>query len=131
MSHSHLLDKVVSLIGAQSAIRLVRAKGGQDIGFPYADHLHDLHWLVVLVGHDHAKALCIEFQGASIKLPIEVNALLQLRNKAIAHDFENGKSVSQLARDYEIDRKLVQNILDRFGLRGKVVEQDPQLGLGV
>jgi hypothetical protein len=128
MSHSHVLQQVIDLIGPQAAIRLVRAKGGQDIGLPYAHHLHDMHWLVVLVGFDHAAQLCRHFEGQHIKLPIEVNALLQLRDEAIAQEYEAGTSVSQLARSYEIDRKLVQKVLDRFGQRGKIVEPDIQLG---
>ncbi|MEC7118397.1 MAG: Mor transcription activator family protein [Pseudomonadota bacterium] len=131
MSHSHQLQHVVDLIGAQSAIRLVRAKGGQCVSFCKPESLHDKHWLAVLVGLDHARQLCIEFDGKPLKLPIEVNALLQLRNEAIAAEFQDGVSVSQLARDYEIDRKLVQRILDRYGLRGTDVEPDVQLGLGV
>lgn len=129
MSHSHVLQQVIDLIGPQAAIRLVRAKGGQDVGLPYAHHLHDMHWLVVLVGNNNAAQLCKSFEGTRIKLPIEVNALLQLRDEAIAQEYEAGTSVSQLARSYEIDRKLVQKVLDRFGLRGKLVEPDQQLGL--
>jgi hypothetical protein len=129
MSHSHQLQHVVSLIGAQSVIRLVRAKGGQCVNFCKPDSLHDKHWLAVLVGLGHARQLCIEFDGKPLKLPIEVNALLQLRNEAIAAEFQGGASVSQLARDYEIDRKLVQRILDRYGLRGTNALPDVQLGL--
>ena len=98
---------------------------------PQASELHDLHWLVVIVGMSNAEALCDYFRGASLKLPIEVNALLQLRNEAIAADYKNGDSVSHIANVYQIDRKLVQKILDIFGLRGKVNTQDsiPQMNL--
>ena len=131
MSHSNCLKSVVDLIGHQAAIRLVRAKGGRDFSLPQASELHDLHWLVVIVGMSNAEALCDYFRGASLKLPIEVNALLQLRNEAIAADYKNGDSVSHIANVYQIDRKLVQKILDIFGLRGKVNTQDsiPQMNL--
>lgn len=131
MSHSNCLKSVVDLIGHQAAIRLVRAKGGRDIKFPLEQELHDLHWLVVIVGLDNAQKLCNYFLGASLKLPIEVNALLQLRNQAIAADYKNGDSVSHIASVYQIDRKLVQKVLDIFGLRGKVNAQDsvPQMNL--
>lgn len=124
MSHSNCLKDVVNLIGHQAAIRLVRAKGGRDIALPQAAELHDLHWLVVIVGMSNAESLCNYFRGASLKLPIEVNALLQLRNEAIAEDYRNGDSVSHIASVYQIDRKLVQKVLDIFGLRGKVNAQD-------
>lgn len=119
MSHSHNLDHVVKLIGIQPTIRLVRLKGGRDISFSKTENLHDLHWMVVLIGLENAKKMCGEFNGITLKLPIETNALLQLRNLAIAEDFKAGKSISSLANTYGIDRKLVQTILDKMGLRKK------------
>ena len=117
MSHSHVFQKVIDLIGVHAAIRLVRLKGGQDITFPLVGNLHYLHWLVVEVGMDNAIAMCKEFKGDSLKLPIEVNALLQLRNQAIADEFQAGESISSIAKRYGVDRKLVQTILDKSGLR--------------
>lgn len=117
MSHSHVFQKVIDLIGVHAAIRLVRLKGGQDITFPLVGNLHYLHWLVVEVGMDNAIAMCKEFRGDSLKLPIEVNALLQLRNQAIADEFIAGESISSIAKRYGVDRKLVQTILDKSGLR--------------
>ena len=130
MSHSHKLDQVVKLIGHTAAIKLVRLKGGQETSFPKASNLHDLHWLVVEVGLKNAQKLCIEYEGATLKLPIEVNALLQLRRDAIAEEFKKGSSVSQLACKYEIDRKLVQSYLDCYGLRGKLkTDEEEQAGV--
>ncbi|WHP05776.1 MULTISPECIES: Mor transcription activator family protein [Acinetobacter] len=117
MSHSHVFQKVIDLIGVHAAIRLVRLKGGQDITFPLVGNLHYLHWLVVEVGMDNAITMCKEFRGESLKLPIEVNALLQLRNQAIADEFTAGESISSIAKRYGVDRKLVQTILDKSGLR--------------
>lgn len=119
MSHSHSFQQVVDLIGVHASIRLVRLKGGQEITFPQVGNLHYMHWLVVEVGMDNAISMCKEYKGATLKLPIEVNALLQLRNQAIAEDFKAGKSISSIALEYGVDRKLVQNILDKFGLRAK------------
>lgn len=134
MSYSHYLKQVLDLIGHQSTIRLVRAKGGRDIKIPYASNLSDEHWLVMTVGIEEAKKLCEYFKGTTLKLPIEINALIQLRNDAIVVDFNRGVSISELARNYQVDRKLIQNILDKFGLRGKPMPhqaEDQQLGLGV
>lgn len=116
MSHSHIVQNLINLIGIQSTIRLIRAKGGREITFPLAHNLHDSHWLVVTVGLDDSITLCREYQGIPIKLPIEVNALLQLRNDLIIQDFKNGKSKSEIARHYNVDRKLVQTIIkNRLG----------------
>lgn len=132
MSHSHYLQEIVKLVGHQSAIRLVRSKGGQCFGFPYSENLDDRNWLVLIIGIDNAKKLCDRFQCEKIKLPIEVNALIQLRNDAIIQDFKSGSSISSMAKKYEIDRKHVQNILDKYNMRGKSDGQEAQqLGLGV
>lgn len=120
MSHSNVLDQVVDLIGIHATLRLVRLKGGQTISFPLAQNLHYLNWLVVEVGMNEAICLCDFYQGATIKLPIEVNALLQVRNQAISKDFQNGGSISSIAKKYGVDRKLVQTILDKFDLRQNV-----------
>lgn len=117
MSYSHYLKQVLNLIGHQSTIRLVRAKGGRDITLPIEKNLTDNNWLVVLVGMDNAKKLCNHFNGNSIKLPIEVNALIQLRNASIAIDYQDGSSISELASKYQVDRKLIQKILDSFCFR--------------
>lgn len=125
MAYSNCLKKVIELIGHQASIRLVREKGGKHFSFPKIETLNDTHWLVTIVGFENAKKLCEHYQSDKIKLPIEVNALIQLRNASIALDYQEGVSISQLADSYQIDRKLVQNILDSFLLRGKVKEDIP------
>lgn len=117
MSHSNALDQVIELIGVHATIRLVRSKGGQELKFPQAENLHYLHWLVVEVGMDNAVKLCEAYKGATLKLPIEVNALLQLRNEAIARDFQTGMSVSLISKEYGCDRRLIQTVLSKYGLR--------------
>ncbi len=119
MSHSNVLERVVELIGIHATIRLVRLKGGQDLSFPLPQNLHYLNWLVVEVGMEEAIRLCEFYRGSSIKLPIEVNSLLQLRNKAMAEDFKQGESITSISLKYGVDRKLVQMVLDKFGLRTK------------
>lgn len=117
MSYSHYLKQVLNLIGHQATIRLVRAKGGRDITLPIEKNLTDNNWLVALVGMDNAKKLCNHFVGVSLKLPIEVNALVQLRNASIVIDYQDGMSISSIANNYQIDRKLVQKIIDAFCYR--------------
>lgn len=131
MSHSHQLAQITDLIGPQAAIKLVRKKGGRIWSPPHVCSLSDFHWLVMLIGREKSEAFCEEFQGAEIKLPIEVNALVQLRNESILQDYNGGVSISQLAENYELDRKMIQKILDTFDARGKVAVKSQQMGLGV
>lgn len=115
MSHSHTLQNITQMIGIQSTIKLVRSKGGQALFFPSVHSLHDFHWLVVTVGMENAQKLCVELQGQTITLPIEVNALLQLRNQSVISDFKIGKSKSYIARKHQVSRKLIQVILKNAG----------------
>ena len=124
MAHSNNLDRVIDLIGIHPTIRLTRLKGGREFTFPKAENLHYFHWLVVEVGMDNATILCNEYQGATLKLPIEVNALLQMRNDIIKKEFLAGKSKAQLAKDFECDRKLIQGILASFGLVDRKEKND-------
>mgnify|MGYP000113654184 CR=1 FL=1 len=131
MSHSRQLEQVTKLIGPQAAIRLVRKKGGQYWSPPHVCSLSDFHWLVMLIGREKSEAFCEEFRGVEIKLPIEVNTLVQLRNESILRDYNAGVNVSQLAENYELDRKMIQKILDTFDARGKVTVKSQQIELGV
>ncbi len=117
MSHSNCLKDVVNLIGHQAAIRLVREKGGKELKLPNTNHLSDNNWLVLLVGMSNATKLCDYFVDRHLKLPIEVNALLQLRNASIAIDYQDGLSIVELSKRYQVDRKLIQKILDTFDYR--------------
>jgi len=131
MSYSHQLAQIVKLIGPQAAIRLIRKKGGQHWSPPHVCSLSDFHWLVILIGREKSEAFCEQFRGVEIRLPIEVNAMVQLRNESILQDYSAGVSVSQLAGNYELDRKMIQRILDTFEARGRITAKSPQMGLGV
>lgn len=130
MSHSNVLQQVVKLIGVHSTIRLVRSRGGAEFGLPLPQHLTYMHGLVIDIGFDNAVKLCEEFRGERIKLPIEVNALLQLRNQMIVEEYRHGESTRSLAKRYSIDRKMIENILLKHGCRGvDITPQDQQMGL--
>lgn len=131
MSYSHQLQRIVSIIGAQATIKLIREKGGRYWSPPHVCSLSDYHWLVLLIGRKNAEAICDEFRAEEINLPIEVNAIVQLRNQSICDDYINGVSVSQIALNYDIHRKMVQKILDMFEARGKIIEQNPQIKMRI
>lgn len=120
MAFSHQLQTIINLVGHQSAIRIVRSYGGRSYQVPEAGVLHDMHPLVVAIGMASALALAREFGGLRIQLPSEVNALLQLRNENILQRYRSGESISSISQDLEINRKLVQRILDEFHARGKI-----------
>lgn len=131
MAFSHQLQTIINLVGHQSAIRIVRSYGGRSYQVPEERVLHDMHPLVVSIGMASAQALAREFGGLRILLPSEVNALLQLRNESILQRYRAGESISAISQDLEINRKLVQRILDEFQARGKIgkAERDAQQSL--
>lgn len=118
MAFSHQLQTIIKLAGHQAAIRMVRAYGGRCYQVPEERALHDMHPLVVSIGMACAKALAQSLGGSRIVLPGEVNALLQLRNDSILQRYQSGDSISAISLDLDINRKLVQRILDSFEARG-------------
>lgn len=124
MAHNRTLTKIRNLIGTQATIRLVRQYGNRTLTLPQPDKITDFHQLTVTVGLASAKALAEEFVGECLNLPGEVNALLELRNDEIVRRFlghsrtaEDGESIRSLARDYDMDRKNVQKVIDAAGHR--------------
>lgn len=126
MSHSHILENVVKLIGVHPTIRLMRLKCGLEFNLPLPQNLDYMHWLVVEVGFDNAVKLCEEYRGEKIKLPNEVNSLLQIRNQLIVEEYKSGESVRGLAKKHSLDRKLIETILKKYNCRGEITPEDKQ-----
>ena len=84
---------------------------------PLSSRLHDLHPVVVLVGLSNAQALSDHFDGEPIRIPMEVNTLLQIRNDSVVKQFLADISISSIAQEFQIDRKLVQKIIDAAGYK--------------
>lgn len=118
MAFSHQLSMTIKMVGTHGAIKLSRQFGGRDWTVPMPDSLHDLHPLVVMIGLANAQSLTKEFGGQKLKLPSEVNGLQQIRNHQVLLEFLSGKSISLIAQEMQIDRKMVQKILDSFEARG-------------
>lgn len=135
MAFSNTLHRIIRIIGHQAAIQMVREYGGRTYTVPMHRNLHDMHPLVLIVGLANAERLAREFDGQSITLSSEVNALQQIRNEKILTRFQSGDSVIAIARDFGIDRKLVQKVLDRFGARGRLplpeTQEDRQLKMSL
>lgn len=118
MAFSHVLNTVLRIIGPQATIRLAREYNGRSIKIPMEENLHDMHPIVVMVGLANAQALVREFREQGfLRLPMEVNTLLQIRNDAVVKQFLAGMTISSIATEFQIDRKLVQKIIDGAGHR--------------
>lgn len=101
------------MIGHRCAIELLRAWGGRRIRVPA--EVREDHALVFTVGWEAAKAIAGRYGGAELDLPAERNYLVDLRNDAIAQDFDKGQTITALSRDYGVSRRQVNSILDAMG----------------
>jgi hypothetical protein len=111
---SGILSDLVELLGHRATIDLVRAWGGRRVKVPAT--MREDHALVFTVGWDAARKLASAYGGAEgVDLPAERNALLDLRNEALAQAFLAGRSISWTAQEYGLSRRQVNSVLDRLG----------------
>lgn len=129
MAYSNQLNRVIKLIGPQSAIRMSRLYGGRFYRVPIAENLHDMHPLVVAIGLEHASILAKVFANEQLKFPIEVNTLMQVRNDLIIKRVSEGESLSSIANDLQIDRKMIQKVVALYVAMGKAGEIPDQESL--
>ena len=118
MAKNKLLDEVVGLIGMPSAIILTRRYGGKALSVPSLQNLHEKHPIALTIGWEPARKLCQMFGSEMINLPIEVNALLGIRNTEIVRLFvEEGQSIRCLSIAFGIDRGMIARLIDKAGHR--------------
>lgn len=116
MAKNKLIDELSALIGLQNAIVLTRRYGGRTLTIPSPEKLHDKHSLVLTIGHAPAHALAKEYAGDMLNLPLEVNALLEIRNSEIVRLFvDEESSIRGLSIDFGLDRAMIQKIIDKAG----------------
>lgn len=110
---SAILTDLVDLIGHRQAIELLRAWGGRRIRVPA--EVHEDHALVFTVGWEAARAIAGQYGGTDLDLPAERNYLVDVRNDAIALEFDAGRSITWLSQTYGVSRRQVNSILDALG----------------
>lgn len=115
MAYSQKLKTIIDLIGPQAAIRIAREYNGRDFAVPLRENLTDMNPIVVLIGLGNARALSDHFGGRLLRMPMEMNTLLQIRNEAVVKQFLASISISSISQEFQIDRKLVQKIIDAAG----------------
>lgn len=111
---SRVLEEIAQAIGMPATIELTRAYGGRTLHVPKT--LPALHPLVLAVGGEAAAVLSREFAGMAIEVPAERQALVAARNRTIAQEYQDGKSVKRLARDWVLSRKMIHKILEAEGV---------------
>lgn len=111
---SRLLDEIVSFAGFNAGLELCRGWGGRMLYVP--EKMAQDHPIALTIGLAAAKELASRYGGAHLEIPAEKNALLELRNQAIAAKYRAGSSVSSLSEEYGIHRSMVNKVLDKLGI---------------
>ena len=91
--------------------------------------MHELHPLTLTIGLDPAKKLAEKFGGTALEIPMEVNALLELRNNTIVRMFvDDYATITGLSLEFGLDRAMIQKIIDKAGHRELRLSRSSQQG---
>lgn len=110
------MQKVVAdlseVLGWADAIQIVRKWGGRDLNVPKTLQHGDA--LALALGYDAALRLVRAFGGERLQLPSERNALLDMRNEAIASERAGGGTLEAIALRYGLTRQAVGYIVKKM-----------------
>lgn len=106
-----MIDELIVLIGEDAFFKLVCVFGGtkQYIGATKTTELR----LTVVVGKEAAEKLIQEYSGGWLDIPKHAAAELALRNKKIIQDYDDGKTLRQLAQKNELSERQICYILKK------------------
>ncbi len=107
-------SELVRLIGMAAATKLVCALGGVNIAIPKGDGRVGTvrrEALIEIVGVAATDMLIAHYGGDRLWVPSCRQALLKVRNVAIVRQYERGKSVQDLALQYELTDRHIWTIL--------------------
>ena len=112
-----VVQDLVRVVGLGDAIEIVSRWGGRDWYVPCKIERGDA--LSLTLGQKTAAALVENFGGQYLQLPIERNALLDLRNQKIVEDAAAGMSHENIGLAYGISRQQVSRIIANGNGGGK------------
>ncbi len=116
-----VVKEMAEKIGIGDTIEIVRRWGGRQLAVPVKVAIGDP--LALVLGLDSARRLVEHFGGERLQLPAERNALLDLRNEAIARDVAAGDSQEVVALRYGLTRQGVKKVLWSMRGRAEVAEK--------
>jgi hypothetical protein len=112
-----ILREIADVIGLADTIEITRRWGGQTLNVPMRVEPGDP--LALTLGTETARKLVAEFKGLRLQLPAEKNALLDLRNEAMARDHYVGRmSKSVLGPRYGLTRQGVNAVFRKMKATG-------------
>lgn len=112
-----VVKEIVDLVGLGNALELVSHWGGRELSVP--KKMHRLHPIALTIGLDPALRLSQGMGGQRLRLPLERNALLELRNEMIVKESREGMSITRLGHRYGLTRSAITKILRAFNSQPK------------
>ena len=104
------IARIAELIGLQAALRLVEKFGGTRIYIPEELPTPD-HVLAKTIGYGEANALCAAFARDWLSVPRCTDRLRAQRDNQIRQEYDGGRSVRELAREYEMTERNIWRIV--------------------
>lgn len=104
-----IVQEIADAIGLHNALELVTHWGGRELSVP--KKMHRYHPIALTIGLEPAVKLAGTHGGQRLRLPLERNALLSLRNEMIAEDARNGLSITKIGLKYGLTRSGITKIL--------------------
>lgn len=107
--------ELVSVIGIDATIDLVKMFGGDDLKIPEVVNGTSRMWeiLVETVGPAAAEKLVHRYAGTPIYIPTCRIALITLRDRSIIERFDAGEDFDKLRREHKITRRHLYRILKK------------------
>lgn len=104
--------ELIDSVGLANAIEIVRRWGGRTLRVPVRVEHNDP--LALTIGLVAARQLVATHAEQELVLPIERNALLDMRNQQIAEEVESGMSKQVVAQRYGLTRQGVNKVLRHY-----------------
>jgi Mor family transcriptional regulator len=108
-----IIEELSEAVGFGAAIEIARRWGGRQLNVPHTVGATDA--LALALGLETARKLVAAFRGTSITLPVERNALLDLRNQAIRARRVAGASHEAIGVEFGLTRQAIAHVLHRTG----------------
>lgn len=106
-----LVDQLIALIGHQATLDLIRGWGGRRVYI--AKRYRTDSPIALRTGSAAAQALCEQYGGDTLELPAERNALIRLRNQAIADELNAGASPREVGERHGLSPRHVRYLRDQ------------------
>lgn len=106
-----LLDEIAGIVGDSATRSLVHVYPGTRLYVPTTPKLNPRHPIAALIGMDLARKLCERFGGELIELPTGGALSVLARNVEIRRLYRNGRTIDDIARQYQLARRHVRRIV--------------------